>query len=171
VLERIEDLDATISFFVQDRRKFPVSQANKVFFSTALSQPGSTFARSLSSRASSAVASHSTRTIFAICSRGRLAAKRAMNSPSHFAGRITARATSKPGGKQPALILSRSPASYGSTPAQGRGDLSLGWRHLELPVLNWSQDLKSPSRLAKGQPADSRHVHREGSGTSQQVRT
>src|ERR1700724_3822726 len=45
------------------------------------------------------------------------------------------------------------------TPAQGRGDLSLGWRHLELPVLNWSQDLKSPSRLAKGQPANRGVVH------------
>jgi hypothetical protein len=29
VRERIEDLDATISFFAQDRRKFPVSQADK----------------------------------------------------------------------------------------------------------------------------------------------
>jgi hypothetical protein len=110
-----------------------------------------------------------------LSSRARWAARPAMSSPCRSAartiGQSIARATSKLGGKQPALILSRSPASYGSTPAQGRGDLSLGWRHLELPVLNWSQDLKSPSRLAKGQPADSRHVHREGSGTSQQVRT
>jgi len=29
VPERIEDLDLTISFFAQDRRKFPVSQADK----------------------------------------------------------------------------------------------------------------------------------------------
>ena len=30
--ERIEDLDLTISFFAQDRRKFPVSQADRAFF-------------------------------------------------------------------------------------------------------------------------------------------
>jgi len=32
VPERIEDLDLTISFFAQDRRKFPVSQADRELF-------------------------------------------------------------------------------------------------------------------------------------------
>src|SRR5438093_12909197 len=52
-----------------------------------------------------------------------------MNSPYRSAASIIARsiapATSELGGRRPASIQSRSPASYGKTPASRRGGLSL----------------------------------------------
>jgi len=73
------------------------------------------------------------------CSRARLAAKRAMNSPSRSADRTTARciapATRKLGGSKPASTRSTSPASSGNTPAWTRGGLRLNRRRkLLLPI-------------------------------------
>ena len=69
-------------------------------------------------RACCAAASPRTPITSDLCSRARLAARRAMNSPSRSAARITARfiapATRKPGGSKPASIRSRSPASFGN---------------------------------------------------------
>jgi len=71
---------------------------------------------------SSAAANNPMRIIFAICNRGRSAAKRATNSQSHSAARITARsivpATSRPGGRRPGSTPLRSRVTSGANPAQ-----------------------------------------------------
>jgi hypothetical protein len=81
----------------------------------------STFAIMLPNKpASFAAANNPIRIIFATCSRGRSAAKRATNSPSRYAARITVRSivpvTNRPGGRGPASILSKSPVSSGKKP-------------------------------------------------------
>ena len=71
-------------------------------------------------RVSSAGANNPIRIIFATCNHGRSAVKRATNSPSRSAARITARsialATSRPGGRRPASIPLGSPATSGGKP-------------------------------------------------------
>ena len=83
-------------------------------------ETASTFAMLPNKRASSAAANNPIRIISATCSRGRSAARPAMNSPSRSAARIIARsiapATSRPGGRRPASIPSRSPVSSGGKP-------------------------------------------------------
>src|SRR6516165_7660783 len=73
----------------------------------------STFVMSPNKRVSSAAANNPIRIIFATCNRGRSAAKRATNSPSRSAARITAPsiapATSRRGGGPPASTPLRSP--------------------------------------------------------------
>ena len=82
---------------------------------------GSTFAVLPSKRVSSAAASNPIRTILATCSRGRSAAKRAMNSPfrsvAHSNARFTMPTTSRPDGRRPPMIPSRSPIGFGNKPA------------------------------------------------------
>jgi len=60
------------------------------------------------------------RITFVTCNHGRSVAKRATNSPSRSVARITALfiapATSRPGGRRPALTPSRSPVSSGNKP-------------------------------------------------------
>jgi len=81
---------------------------------------GSTFVMSPNKRVSFAAAKNPIHIIFAACNRGRSAANRATNSRSRSAVRITARsiapATSRPGGRRPALTPLRSPVSSGDKP-------------------------------------------------------
>src|SRR6516225_1130183 len=80
----------------------------------------STFVMSPNKHVSSADASNPIRIIFATCNHGRSAAKRATNSPSRSAARITARsiapATNGHGGRRPASIPLRSLVSSGDKP-------------------------------------------------------
>jgi hypothetical protein len=80
----------------------------------------STFVMSPNKRVSSAAANNPIRIIFATCNRGRSAAKRATNLPcpyaAHITARSTARVTSRPGGRRPASIPSRSPVTSGNKP-------------------------------------------------------
>ena len=81
---------------------------------------GSTCVMSPNKHVSSAAANNPIRIIFATCNRERSAVKRATNSPSRSAARITARsialATSRPGGRRPASIQLGSPATSGGKP-------------------------------------------------------
>src|SRR5262250_109420 len=74
---------------------------------------------------SSAAANNPIRIIFVTCNHGRSAAKRATNSPSRSAARITGRsialATSRPGGRRPASTPLRSPVSSGDKPGSMMG--------------------------------------------------
>src|SRR5262249_9820440 len=77
---------------------------------------------------SSAAANNPMRIIFAICNRGRSAAKRATNSQSHSAARITARsivpATSRPGGRRPGSTPLRSRVTSGGKPGSTIGSIT-----------------------------------------------
>ena len=121
----------------------------------------SIFAVSRSSHASSAIASPPTRITCATCSRARLAARPAMNLLCRSAAFIIARCikpvTSKPGGRQPASIQSRSRVSCGMIPSSMRDGLSLSGRR-KLPQIQIQSPLGMPRGL-RLQPDDCRDAY------------